>query len=1618
MSLFIIVCAFRAPFLLKVVRRELDVSQKRVLRIQRAFNSAYKSVHNTQEVEEGKLLTVVLKTLHGDAFYAQYGKAVISSGLSSLSDGMDIFEVVVEASMSISVARAKDHILTEFHKTVQGILYLPYVLVEYVLFSPASFVLDAGYFNDSGGCRADSKVLAVSYQCALVFFPLFIFWSATTTHEEEYSVYIVNATVLIFLFFLELPIIYICVVCLPYEPQSTTIQDPSTKVRRTLQNMNAVVSVLLEAYTLNSLCFQLSTQQPDNVKVAFEVGLFNFGTVLWQLTVVGCICIAFTYALLTGILSNNRGVFCAPGLFAQTITSSLPLFTGPFFMVTVSTLLAVLDCTSLEDESGTRRYFLDSSLTYKGLDPVLSESHNSIECYVEGHRGYAFVALLAAVLFFPSATLSPYGSLPEFTHPNLDIKTVPLFTIIERLIKVNITVFATLFSNFPNVFLPIVLVGNLALLISNEMFAPCCIPQINALKSLLYVFSLWTVLVTWTAELAKGLSIFDGRLDELRWVSFLLVLFGFIFILTGGQRSQIIKRLRDKKKGPQSDATLLASQGSALREELRECLYELNMCKKQLYLQSLPRAHNIGGGAVSGSASASQDYPLIDQQLVDRVKYSAIRTRIYIERTLYILGKYYAYLSTSGAGSTVGNVEVARLLNEVVLLHAVEETSTSAASSKDFSMQEEVVSSSTKLFGLKLLQASFLWHLTDGLLEADLMVARVDASGSLLGLGCATACTALTASTLKALLLRNTLRHSKSDRMGELKELGVTYDQRILLHDNQEIMKRLVCSLDFSAAAEDGSNRCQATCLALDCLEMILEGPDSTELLTEFVACNIVDLLVVFLAPPKVVYRYGRRVCAPATRSAIRQGYEQRVLHILNLLRRHDPETMERLLISLNVVKTKGGLLLPQVLAHMRMFYTEVEDTGDEEASQDMSPISQLYRPWQLMMDKLSGWISSTSMNLQKFLISQGIEGLSVQELTADMDEMDNEHHLTRASHSNCKLRPWQVLGTLERLVLLNKDCIDELLPVETLRVLMPTLVSLAMKGPVKSKHAPKPIKVQVHENYQKASDVDRAASGTAALVPEPGGDGVQEAPADGVQEAPVDGEGNGGSTTVHDTGLDGDAGAGVAGRAGHTATQGPAQEDGAPVIEAGMEVILAGSREELPGIDGEAAPEPVAVEEDDLSEYVEDSLFWEWEAAVACLRSAVEMSRQCALHLLRLLDRDQDEFGDGIKPEAAARALYMILQEDANAARESSEKGCELRPLGQRLQDVKGLERLHGVLLSMHDGDGHESELQLYTSRCITLMAMQPEHRKRIYSLGITRTLQSHLLEGSYDQKNTSIQMLWELTSADDVLVDDLLTPSMVKAVCETIKNYPKMHDTCFQILSVWVRRDKMCAQLKNTKEALCDVLRSVFPLYRKLPEAREILRILSDSIVSKGSKVGELLDFYFTHHLRKPDCYDAETNSMNVDFDMTDMDWRVIMATICFHKLQVFKIDLKKQMSQATIHALASVLAQEASEDLGPESIIFYAEQGTVDREMPAWQLRRGCGLSRLEWQGRGFRSFEGMLLAGYLNYQLNLVELDLSNNQLGDIGCLHLVETFVISGAYVVPETYAIPEAFAIS
>lgn len=175
--------------------------------------------------------------------------------------------------------------------------------------------------------------------------------------------------------------------------------------------------------------------------------------------------------------------------------------TGPLFLVTVSRLTAVLDCTAVppahQQPSGIASV-LDTSLEYLPGSPDPSWRAGQaqwLECFTGPHRSQLTAALAALLLFVPSATMAA-AYFEDAVSSKRDARTVPVFLHIDRVVKCFAVAVSELFGSKPRIYLPLLLLADVTLLMLNALFSPCCVPAINTIKNIAYAYASWTVVVS------------------------------------------------------------------------------------------------------------------------------------------------------------------------------------------------------------------------------------------------------------------------------------------------------------------------------------------------------------------------------------------------------------------------------------------------------------------------------------------------------------------------------------------------------------------------------------------------------------------------------------------------------------------------------------------------------------------------------------------------------------------------------------------------------------------------------------------------------------------------------------------------------------------------------------------------------------------------------------------------------------------------------------------------------------------------------------------------------------------------------------------------------------------
>lgn len=179
----------------------------------------------------------------------------------------------------------------------------------------------------------------------------------------------------------------------------------------------------------------------------------------------------------------------------------MQMMTGPLFLVTVSRLAAVLDCSAVpvaQQETTGIASVLDSSLEYLAGSQSASWDSNQdqwVPCFTGSHRKQLTATIAGLLFFVPSATMAA-AYFEDAVSSKRDARTVPVFLHIDRVVKCFAVSVSELFGSKPQIYLPMLLFADLTLLTLNALFSPCCVPAINTIKNIAYAYASWTVIVS------------------------------------------------------------------------------------------------------------------------------------------------------------------------------------------------------------------------------------------------------------------------------------------------------------------------------------------------------------------------------------------------------------------------------------------------------------------------------------------------------------------------------------------------------------------------------------------------------------------------------------------------------------------------------------------------------------------------------------------------------------------------------------------------------------------------------------------------------------------------------------------------------------------------------------------------------------------------------------------------------------------------------------------------------------------------------------------------------------------------------------------------------------------
>eukprot|EP00892_Ulva_mutabilis_P009323 jgi/Ulvmu1/6763/UM030_0099.1 len=346
----------------------------------------------------------------------------------------------------------------------------------------------------------------------------------------------------VFLVSLGLPLVLLVWVTAS-NPASSTILHPSKFMRPTVSNLLVLSATVAEAVQLSASSFQVSAPQPAYMRRFFrafmlDIGRSRFEAATWVAIALVAVWASFVGAGLQALDTYSipaaaQGRAAAEGkrplhaplrvVIAQNLHQ---IMTGPLFLVTVSRLTAVLDCTAVPEparsETGTPAV-LDTSLTYHSDSdqPAWGEGRGLwVPCFEGSHREQLAATMLGLLFFLPSATMAS-AYFEDAQSSKRDARTVPVFLHIDRVVKCFAVAVSELFGSKPLVYLPALLAADLCLLALNALFSPCCVPTINVIKNIAYAYASWTVMVSLAFT-----ALTSGRAAPLPAWLFVLAMFG------------------------------------------------------------------------------------------------------------------------------------------------------------------------------------------------------------------------------------------------------------------------------------------------------------------------------------------------------------------------------------------------------------------------------------------------------------------------------------------------------------------------------------------------------------------------------------------------------------------------------------------------------------------------------------------------------------------------------------------------------------------------------------------------------------------------------------------------------------------------------------------------------------------------------------------------------------------------------------------------------------------------------------------------------------------------------------------------------------------------------------
>ena len=239
---------------------------------------------------------------------------------------------------------------------------------------------------------------------------------------------------------------------------------PSTTLGYSVSNAMCIVGMGIEwiqhsAYTLPlDVVTPLGNQWISTVKYPPYLGITAYS---WF-----AIASAFLCGLVLILKASFRGKASYYFNNSRVIWSLVYCISYPLFLSMMTVLYMVFVC----DSDGYVNHDTD------------------VKCYNAMHKKLGICAFIAIAVILLQSTLLPTGSYIETSsNINLDINFPPIYLQTEYILKAVFAYVYVFFYEYNYVRIPILTFINIVLMLLNGIYAPCCVPWVNILRSTIFI---------------------------------------------------------------------------------------------------------------------------------------------------------------------------------------------------------------------------------------------------------------------------------------------------------------------------------------------------------------------------------------------------------------------------------------------------------------------------------------------------------------------------------------------------------------------------------------------------------------------------------------------------------------------------------------------------------------------------------------------------------------------------------------------------------------------------------------------------------------------------------------------------------------------------------------------------------------------------------------------------------------------------------------------------------------------------------------------------------------------------------------------------------------------------